>query len=186
MPLRTASGALRRHLNNNTPVNTEVLWVHCGLLARLSLAIVLFTETMASSSSGTYCSPISHFHGAGRANSTQRTAMSHKPKPDRCFGHDAFLVTGWCHANGHPCAKHAACNSNCAPNDGGNSFWLEHLATPMERTVQANYDATRKRRIRMRPAIPSRTITESTTAIPCGQPAAAEGEAVGGALRSPV
>ena len=26
MVLRTASGAIHRHLNNNTPVNTEVLW----------------------------------------------------------------------------------------------------------------------------------------------------------------
>ena len=27
MVLRTSSGAMHRHLNNNTPVNTEVLWV---------------------------------------------------------------------------------------------------------------------------------------------------------------
>jgi hypothetical protein len=26
MVLRTALGAMNRHLNNNTPVNTEVLW----------------------------------------------------------------------------------------------------------------------------------------------------------------
>ena len=26
MVLRTASGAIHRHLKNNTPVNTEVLW----------------------------------------------------------------------------------------------------------------------------------------------------------------
>ena len=26
MALRTASGAMHSHLNNNTPVNTEVLW----------------------------------------------------------------------------------------------------------------------------------------------------------------